>query len=215
MTVFLSVAAVLLLLLFSPVIISFTYDDGRLDLKARYLFVGIDLMKRMKKPPKPEKPEAEKKEKKEKKKKEKRAKKRPFSETAGIVWELLKASRKAMRIIRKHLIFYKIKVTAVVGGPDAHTTGNSYAAYCTIIPNLISLLDSVFSAREPEVLILPNFMSEKTYWSIAFKMRLAPGFVLAAAFYILLKAVKILLKKQREYKKVKGGKRHERAASNK
>ncbi len=120
-----------------------------------------------------------------------------------------------MRIIRKHLIFYKIKVTAVVGGPDAHTTGNSYAAYCTIIPNLISLLDSVFSAREPEVLILPNFMSEKTYWSIAFKMRLAPGFVLAAAFYMLIKAAKILLKKQREYKKVKGGKRHERAASNK
>ncbi len=212
MIVFFSVLAVLVLLLFSPVIVSFTYDGGKLGLKIRYLFVGIDLTKKAAKPPKREKPKKQKAKEKEKKKPEK---KRSPAETAGVAWELLKTSRRAMRILRKHLIFYKIKVTAVVGGPDAHTTGNNYGMYCVIIPNLLSLLDSVFSAREPQVLIMPNFMSETTFWSIAFKVRIAPGFVLAAAVCMLFKFAKILLKKQGKHKKVKGGKRHERAASNK
>jgi hypothetical protein len=198
--------------LFSPASLSFNYEDGKLGLRARYLFLSFDLLKqRPEKPQKPEKPKQKEKKAKEKKPEEKREP----GETAALVYELILASRHALNILRRHLIFYKIKVTAVVGGPDAHKTGDRYAAFCVVIPNVLSLLDSIFSAKEPQLLIMPNFMSEKTYWRVAFKVRIAPAHVLSAALFMLARFIKAVLSSRQKRKKAKGGKKHEPTISRK
>jgi hypothetical protein len=204
------ILAVLLILLFSPVVLSFGYDDGRFDVRARYVLLSFDLMKeRPPKKPKAEKPKKPAPEPKKPKEKE------PAAKAAKKIWAMVKASGRALNIIRRHLIFYKISVTAVVGGPDAHAAGDSYATYCVIIPNLIILLDSVFATNEPQVLILPDFRRDKTYWDITVKVRIMPWFALSAALYMLLQFTKVTLFNDDNREKVKGGKRHGQTTSHK
>lgn len=215
-----AVLLVLLLLLFSPVVLSFGYDGGKLSLKLRYIFIPLDLSpdrlaeKKAKKKAKPGKAKKEKPPKKPEPDKPKPPK-RTAGESLALGYGLLKASARAMGIIRRHLVFYKIKITAVVGGPDAHKTGDSYALYCTLIPNLVSLLDAVFTAKEPRILIMPNFNSEKTWWSVAFKVKIAPGYILAAGFYMAARFVAAVLNEKQRRKTKKGGKIHEPTASHK
>jgi hypothetical protein len=206
--------ALLLLLLLSPAVLSFHYDDGLLKVKLRYLLFGMDLSpealaKKAKK--KAEKPEAKKKRKPEEKEKPKKKAAVTFSD----IWALFKASRRAVNVIRWNLVFYKIKVSVVVGGADAQTIGEKYAAYGLVIPRLVGLLDLVFTAVDPQVLVMPNFLREQSYWDVAFKARIAPWHVLTAARHMFVQFLRILLKNKKKREKIKGGKRHEPTASHK
>jgi hypothetical protein len=208
-----AILAFLLLLLLSPAVLSFSYDDELLKVKLRYLLFSMDLSPEAlarraarkkpaaKKEPKPPKPD------------EKAKKKTKL--TFGDIWALLKASRRALNTIRLNLVFYKIRVTVVAGGPDAHAVGEKYAAYSVIIPRLIGLLDLMFTAVDSQVLVMPNFLREKSYWNVAFKARIAPMAVLAAGWHMLLQFLRTSIRNKQKREKIKGGKRHEPTASHK
>jgi hypothetical protein len=213
-----AVLALLLVLLLSPAVLSFHYEDERLALKLRYLLFSVDLSPealdkkaerkarrkpKAKKGPKPPKPEG----------KEKPKKKTAV--TFGDIWALFKASRRAVNVIRWNLVFYRIRVTVAVGGPDAQTIGEKYAAYGIIIPRLIGLLDLVFTAVDPQVLVMPNFLREQSYWDVAFKARIAPWHVLAAVRHMLVQFLRMSYRNKQKREKIKGGKRHEPTASHK
>jgi hypothetical protein len=210
------IAALLLAMLLSPAVLSFSYDDGVLKVKLRYLLLSLDIS------PYALAKKAEKKAKKQGGRKPAQAKpgakEKPGKKTAvtlSEIWALLKASRRAVNVIRWNLVFYKIKVTVVVGGPDAHAIGEKYAAYGVIIPRLIGLLDLIFTAVDPQVLVMPNFLREKSYWNVAFKARIAPLHLLAAAWHMFVRFLRISLKDKKKREKIKGGKRHEPTASHK
>jgi hypothetical protein len=210
------IAALLMVMLLSPAVLSFFYDDGVLKVKLRYLLLSLDIS------PDALAKKAEKKAKKQGGKKPAEAKRedkaKPKKKTAvtfSDIWALLKASRRAVNVIRRNLVFYRIKITVVVGGPDAHAIGEKYAAYGVVIPRLIGLLDLIFTAVDPQVLVMPNFLREQTYWDVAFKARIAPWHVLAAARHMFVQFLRTSLKNKHKREKIKGGKRHEPTASHK
>jgi hypothetical protein len=209
------IAARTLRLRLSPAVLSFRYEDSRLAARLRYLLFSIDLSpdalaKRAEKKAR-KKPAAKKERKAEGKEKPKKKTAVAFSD----IWALFKASRRAVSVIRRNLVFYRIRVTVAVGGADAQTVGEKYAAYGVIIPRLIGLLDLVFTAVDPQVLVMPNFLREQSYWDVGFKARIAPWHVLTAARHMLVQFLKVSLKNKQTREKIKGGKRHEPTASHK
>lgn len=203
-------------ILFSPVILRFRYKDGRLDASVRYLILLIDFSpEKLAKRAERKAARAVKKEYKKQEEEEEGGLKaeKAAADTVKTVWSLLKASKKSLNIIRRHLVFYKIRAAVVAGGEDAHKAGTNYAVYCTLIPNLISLLDALFVVREPRISILPDFLLEKTSLDIAFRVRISPWYVLSATLNILIKFLKVINADKKKRKKVKGGKRHEPTAS--
>lgn len=204
-------------LLLSPVILRFSCKGGKLGAKVQYIFFIIDfspeeLAKRAeKKAGKVVKEEYKKQEAEEgtPQKKQKAA-----SDTVKTIWSLLKASKKGLNTIRKHLIFYKIKATVIVGGGDAAAIAKNYAAYCTIAANGLSVLDSLFVVREPDIYIQPDFLREKTLFEFEFRMKIRPWFPLSAGIEILLKFLKSMRENKQKREKIKGGKNNERNERN-
>lgn len=200
-------------LLFSPVILRFSYKDGKTSAKVQYLFFIIDfspekLASRTEKKAKKTVKEEYKKQKAEEETPQKKTK--AASDTVKTVLSLIKASKKALDTIRNHLVFYKIKSVVIVGGRDAAVIAQNYAKYCTIAANGLSVLDSIFVVKEPDIYIQPDFLREKTFLELAFKMRISPWFPLSAAIGLLFEFLKVTRKNKQKREKIKGGKNNER-----
>lgn len=203
------------ILLFAPVSLRFAYENKKMRATVHYLFIRLNfspeaLTKRAEKKAVREVKE----EYKEKEKKEKPPK--AARDTAKTVWELIKSSKKGFRILRKHLIFYKIKIRILAGGEDAAETAILYGRLCALIANGISLLGVLFAVREPEIAIAPDFLSGKSVYDLRFRVRISPWYVLRALLYIVVRFLKITggaQKNKKKREKNKGGKHHEPTAS--
>lgn len=205
-------------LLLSPVILRFSYKGGKMSAKLQYLFFIIDfspekLAARTEKKSQKAVKEEYKKQKAEEEQPQK--KKNAASDTIKTVWSYVKASKKGLNILRRNLVFYKIKGAVIVGGGDAAQIAESYAKYCTIAANGLSVLDTLFVVREPDIYIQPDFLSEKTRLELGFKVRISPLFPVLAGISILLGILKVMRKNKRKREKIKGGKSNERNERNK
>jgi len=201
-------------LLFSPVRLYFAYRDNKIIASVRYLFLKINILgeKLEEDPEKKAKRKTRKEAKKEKTKEDSEdAKKKTNSiETLKTVWEIVKTCKR-IHTLRRHLIFYKISVTIIVGGDEAMKIATGYATIRALVENGLSLLDTLFVVKKPKVKIGPDFMLGKTAADISFRMKMAPFYVLAAGLQILIKIVKRILKNKMKQKK--GGKQNEPTAA--
>lgn len=205
-------------LLLSPVILRFSYKGGKMSAKFQYLFFIIDFSpEKLAKRADKKSQKAVKKEYKQQEAEEEQPqkKKNAATDTVKTVWSYVKASKKGLDILRKHLVFYKIKGDIIVGGDDAARIAENYAAYCTIAANGLSVLDTLFVVKEPDIYIQPDFLNEKTLVELGFNVRISPLFPVLAGISILLGILKVMRKNKQKREKTKGGKSNERNERNK
>lgn len=202
------IAAVLLfflLLSLAPLSVSVALKDGRAAIYLRYLLFKINLS-----PDKPAKKQAKKPGKKsllerlleKRKKKEpqegeqekKPGKKKPAAELAKTGLELLKASKRGLNTLRKHLVFSHVEVYVRVGGEDAHKTAVRYAQIGLIVPAALDVIGRMFVLKEPKVGIAPDFAAPKTRYELAVRVGMRPYFATLAVIRLLMDALPIFLR---------------------
>ena len=210
-----SVLLLLAILLAAPISVEITYGEQSLEVCLHYLFLRFNLSPGL----------LEKKTGLGKRKKTTR-KEKPAEETEGSkdkgalyavesVWELLKNSRKGFGILRRHLIFSRVKVLVAVGGEDAAEIALRCAQLNTAALAALDLLGTLFVLRTPTVAIAPVFTAQSTRMELALRAGIRPVYVLrvwASVLYHFLRHVNEN-KKNPPPNKAKGGKQHERAAS--
>ena len=200
----------LLALLLAPVSVRAAYTAGEFRLSVHYLFLKFPIL------PKPEeKPEKKGRPKKDKPKKKKAAEekqKKKTKWTPGLVWELVKSTRKGLNTLRRHLVFYRVEIYAAVGGSDAHKAAVAYGNLNTVVYCGLSVVGTLFPLKDVTVRLLPAFYRESTAWDVRFRVRIIPLFAAGAAIQIAFAAIAAILKGKQDNKR-KGGIPHESAAS--
>lgn len=219
MTALIVIGCILLffaILLLSPVILRFAYQGEKVSAKLQYLFLVIDfspekVAKRAeKKAKKAVKQEYKKQKTEEPEEPPIKKKERAALDTVKTVWSYVKASQRAWDILRKHVVFCKIKATVIVGGGDAAKIAQDYATYCTAAANGLSALDTLFAVREPDIFIQPDFVREQTVHDLKFQVRISPLYPVWAGISALLGILKVMRQNKQKREKTKGGKKHER-----
>lgn len=207
-----SIILLFAVLLLSPVVVTLYYKDGDFGARIRYLlfymsFSPTAVAKRAeKKAARATKKEFEKQaEEEETPQKEKKA----LADTVKTVWSYVKASKKGLDTLRRNLIFYKIRVNAVIAQEDAHQTAIMYGRVCTLVSTGLGVLSAIFPVREPIISIMPDFVSENTRADISLKIRISPLFIIVAAVQTLVRIIKVQKENKRKRQRVKGGKRNE------
>lgn len=187
--ILLGLALVLLVLLLAPASVRLYCDEENMQLRVRYLFFSLNPLSQKEKP---EKERPEKVKKKKKKKKAPEEKEAAAKESLQAVWSLLKSSRRALRWIRKHLVFRGVKVFVSVGGEDAHQAAQSYGRLAAALFPALGAASQIFVIKEPVVYIAPDFLSDKTRYEISFRASIRPLFVFVALTTVLGSVVKLM-----------------------
>jgi hypothetical protein len=216
--IFLGVIAFFFLLLIAPVITRFDYDDKGMRLSVQYLIFRFRLLpvpKEGKKDKKRRRPRAggRRKEKAKKEKAKKTA--QSYLDMGKLALELLGEARWGLRLIRRSIVFSRLKLLASIGGEDAHQAAEAYGRAAAALFPALALLGCVFTVKQPAVYLAPNFLSEKTVIEASVRVRILPLAVVVAAVNIGVKLLKALLKSKPKRTKIKskGGKKHERTSS--
>lgn len=167
------------LLLLPSISLHASWQEESYHLTAHYLFFRFDLTKE-----RPKKDDTLKKKKKPKKEKEEE-KKAGIGDIIPQVWETLKSSRWAFGLIRRHLIFYRLRVLASIGGPDAHQTAEAYGKTAALINGGLGLLGEIFPVHIEQIVIIPDFLSEQSHYDLSGRVRIRPIFGAAAALNLV------------------------------
>lgn len=182
------VAGILLLLavlLLSPAVLRVTYRDNAVLVNAKYLFFRLDFDPAAEHKTKPKK---EKRKRKKKKEEEKDPK-----QTMAAVWDLVKSSRRGLNILRKHLVFSRLRVYICVGGEDAHQIALASSKLRLAVLAALDVLELLFVMEDPEVAILPNFTATANRYDLLVQVQMRPAFVIAAGFSILFRFLRLQL----------------------
>lgn len=216
-----SIVLLLLAVLLVPIRLCFAYGRGGLSLSLHFLFVRLRILPtKEKKPPSAKKQQrmdakaAEKKTKKEAKKAAKAEKEPPPSEKAKqstgdfleMLWEFAKTSHRALSILRRHLVVYKLQAVVLVGGADAFETAMKFSRISTICYTAMCLLDELVILQPPQISISPQFLSEETTAEVSVRVRISLLFLLWAAIVAAARLFTIL-------RNSRGGKTKHRAAA--
>lgn len=217
--VILSVLLFLLLLLICSLSFKFSYINGELQGQVRYLFFRFDLLDTRLLEPVGRKPKRKKIEKKRKIKPEEAQEptldERKMKDMFRTGWALVKVSRPAVRIIRRHLVIRKLILYICVGGNDAHEIALKYAKIKMAVAALFDVIGCMFILKTPKTGIACDFTKPQTVSEITFELRIRLFFVMTAAVHILYRFFGTLSEKKKNRQNIKGGKQHERAASHK
>lgn len=218
--IFLSIAAVILFILFMPAVADFRYEENKVNVRVSYCgFTVFDTSKpRKKKEKDPEKiAKAEKKkeikkQKKEEKKAEKAAKKAEKDRKKGIVQtekkrsvkdmlelavSLLEPVKKGMRRLFKGIRITRFYLDIKVGNFDACECALAYGKICTAVSNLLAFFQTFFTIKADHITIQPRFSTEKNVYTVKFRAKLSPSAVLAAGFSLGWTYLMNMLRKQR------------------
>jgi hypothetical protein len=205
----------LLILLICPVKLRFAWNGEKLELVASYLFLRFDvspdalaakaekISRKLERKIKKDKPRK----KKEPKEEDDSGKKKFTPETLAAAIGLLRDAGGAWSRLRRHIVFYRVRLYIVVCGGDAHDTAIKHGQYSTGVFGLIALLQEIFSMQNPTVFLYPDFTGQKTRFDISFRLRVRPIFALTAGVYFLYRFTKVKLFKDKI--KSKGGKKNE------
>lgn len=205
-----SVLLLIVLLLFVPVSVRFSFRDGDWKASAHYLFLRFDfspeaLARRAAKDAEKKvtgEPEVSKKA----KEKEDTQKGKPKGlDTVRLVWLMFKASR-------RHLVIYRVRINILVAREDAHETAVAYGQMTTGVSLALAFLGEVFTLLPARVQIFPDFTREQSVYDISLRLRVIPWNVVLALRHLLIKLIKPGNKQKRQ--KIKGGKQHESAKHN-
>lgn len=168
----------LLLIFLAPVSAQVSQRRGQLAVQLHYFFFRIQLF-----PFKPKK-EARKK---AKRKPEAAKEKKKTDITAALIWELVKTSRRGLRILRRHIVFSNVQIYISVGGEDARETALNQAKYAAAVAAMLDVIGLLFVLKPPRVGILPDFTSSETRYDLSFRAGIRPFFALMAGSNILIR----------------------------
>ena len=205
----------LLLLLCSPVGAWVTYEHGVFRVRLVFSFLSYSLSpdklegmldKKEKKTPKPDS------EKEEAADTDKQKKKLDAADTFAIAIELLRGAGGAWGILRRHIVFDRLRFYAVVCSGDAYTTATSYAKLSNIVLALLTIMGRTFVVRDPAVFIQPDFSHTQSRYDISLRVRVRPIFAVAAGINLLWR---FLAAQPRKKSRKKAVKKYEPAASRK
>lgn len=200
------------LLLAGKVSVFFDYN-GTLALKAKYLcFTVVRIPKKSNKKPKKKKsaPKKEKSKAQEKalKSKKKSAKKDgeaagkkkgkfslknlTFDDILALLKQAFSGLGKPLKKLFKSIEFSHMSIEIICGGDDAAKTAIKFGTMNIAVGNALGLLDSFFTLKPLDDLnIGVDFQSEKTLYDCYFEMRLSLFAALAAAFRLIVVALKL------------------------
>lgn len=182
--ILLAILLLLFIVLVCPVIVHFEYED---DAKLCIYFLGIPVFdsSREKKPKK----EIQNKPPKKEKKKEKE-KKNSFKEILqnrieyiksqgleGFLQEIKEIEGMIKRLSKRVINSIKIKRFKLhldIGSEESSDTALKYGKACEIVFPAVSLLECVFKTQKNDVVITPNFISEKISYAVNIKVHIAP-----------------------------------------
>ena len=206
----------LLFLLLMPLGVSVKYAHEKLLVEVGYIFLRFKLSPdkltyMLEKQTEKKHDEEEKKEQEKDKKSEK--KKRSAVENAEIATQLLRSAGGAWNILRRHIVFDRLRFYAVVCSEDAHATATGYAKLSNVTLTVLALLQRTFVIKKPVVLVQPDFVHTKSRYDISLRVRLRPIFAVAAGINLLWCFIAAQPKKKQNNKKVV--KKHESTASRK
>jgi hypothetical protein len=207
------IALLLLFLLCVPLGLRLSYEKGELSLTLGYLFLRVRLLPakapgRAAKPAKPKKkakprgrpPDGEK----------PGEKKRAPGELLDILLDLLRSTGGAWNILRRHVVFHRVRLYFLISGEDAHKTALAYARYSAAVFSVLSLLSAIFVLKDRTVFLSPDFTGTKSRYDLSLRVRIRPVFAVAAAASLLWHFLKGRIRRPT---KSKGGRNHEPTAS--
>ena len=178
--ILLGLLAVLLLLLCMPVRVELlAQPEDPMRCLVCWLFLKIDLLKLKKdKTPKKKEAQSEKKDKEEQKKKTKKKKpakrKMPLSDLLQIIWELLGASGRGLRLLGRWLKVYRLRLKLVVARGDAAETALAYGRVNAAVYGAYASLGNVLKLCRPDFTITPDFTGTQDQLELDIRLRLLP-----------------------------------------
>ena len=213
--------ALVFLLMLPSLRVCFSYEGGQMKVILRYLFLFYRIYptkekpkKKKRKKPTPEKDEEEPDAPEDKKKKP------SVMQTLRQNKHFFRKARKILRSLCKRLVIYKVKARIKISSEDAHHTALKYSKTAFFSAILMQILGEVFTVKKADIVISPDFLSDKSICDISLRVRIRPIFAFVA-FVRLLMAPKVGLRDIKAYLKVpkqgrktrKGGKKYESTAS--
>ncbi len=179
------VAILLIFIFFLPVNLIFEYDEY-LIIKLKLFFFTFTLYKQS-----GEKKETAKEEKKTNSSAPrniiKSAKKRGILSTLNWVAASLKSAGEIVKEVLKNVQVNNLSLLLKVGGKDASSAALSYGKACSIVYNLLGYISSIKPIETYDVLVQPEFTSEKV--RLKFKLD-----IMIKIFYLLKVSFKYLKK---------------------
>jgi len=130
-----------------------------------------------------------------------------WQKTAGVVWDIVKATRRPLAWLLRRTVFYRIRVSLVVGGEDAHVTAMRYGQMMAAVSAGVDILQNLFSLRRPRIHITPDFTRETLDANVGFRVRIQPLVVLVTAGWAGLRWLRE--NKRNKKQRIKGGNQHE------
>ena len=203
--------ALAFLLMLPSLRVCFSLEGGQMKVTARYLFVFYRIYpvkerrrKKKHKKPAPEEDEEEPTAAQDKKKKP--------SAMQMLKWyrPFIHKAKKVLRSLCKRLVIYKVKARVKVAGEDAHRTALKYSKTACLAAVLMQILSEIFTVKKPDIIISPDFLSEKSDLDISFRLRIRLIFAFIAGIQLLAAYLKV---PKNGRKTRKGGKKYESAAS--
>lgn len=191
----LGVLAFLLLLLFIPVTLTASYEDG-LKAKARYLFLTFQIAppkeKKRKKRKKKQEPPGEEPAPKESKIKQ-LIKEQGLSGFLHMMKELAVLAAGAAKDVLRHLKIKRLDIDVTVVGEDAADSAVNFGYACSVVYTAVGMLTALSGCKKYHVSVVPGFEAQKSQVAGYAKVSLAPAFALAAAIKALVKYFKLVL----------------------
>lgn len=165
--------SLVILLLFAPISLIINYDSG-LEVKIKILGIKLKVFgKNIKAKTAEKNPNPSKQGKKEK----------DLNENLQTALQALKSSKDALTEIFKKITIKDLVFRLKVADKDASKTAISYGQASGIVYSIFSLINSIKPATEYDVLVLPDFLSEKSSVFLNFEISLK-------LFSLLLSTVK-------------------------
>ena len=125
------------------------------------------------------------------------------------LWELIKSSKKALKILKNHFIIKNLDAYIVVGGEDAHQTALNFSKFGTLITTSIGFLSEFFKLKLKQIVLIPDFLAAKNYYDVSVQLSIRPIFILAAGFSLLISFVQTNSSNKKVNNEKKGGIKHE------
>ena len=188
--IILAILALIALLLFVPLRISFKYyNKGRIIVYLGIIPVYIT-SKRKKLKKKPDK---------EKKGKTEKDKQTPEGKGISFVLETIKKIGNIVsdtsRTVRKHIHINIKQLDLIIGCDDAALTGELYGAVCASVYPVLNSLKAFVNLKVRHLRISPDFISRKTYVQCNIVLWILPIFAINILTSIIINGISILTDK--------------------
>lgn len=174
---------IILILIFSPVKIYVNYQNGKINIIIKYLFIKKifnQLKKRDKSLNKAKIKEHSEEEKKSKKSKLKNIIPEDNKEKIHFVIKILKSTRKAFKHITKHIIVKNICLDFIISDLDAYECALKFGKTNIAVYNTIAYLSCFIKLKKKSINIKCIYNQPKSSYNLSFMIKISPAIGISA-----------------------------------